>query len=328
MNKLISVLMLCASAVILTACGGGADSGDVIETHTVSTIQNANGSITPQSLDIDSGNTAEFTITPDLGYQIDTVTGCSGSLSGNTYTTGAVTADCTVSVSFTDDSVMVLPLNDTGITRCANETDNDLNCAQEGFPGQDAEYGRDATHNDDTDGHAGFSFTKLDANGNALPASATEWSCVKDNVTGLIWEVKTDDGGLRDKDNTYTWYNSDSNTNGGNAGTENGGTCPDAGNCDTEKYVASVNAAGLCGYNDWRMPIKEELRSIVNYGAYNPAIETAYFPNTVGSYYWTASPYASYYGYAWIVNFDSGYASYDVNKYNDLYARLVRPDSN
>lgn len=222
-----------------------------------------------------------------------------------------------------------ISLNDTGIIRCANEIDNDLNCAQAGYPGQDAEYGRDVTHNDDSDGHAGFSFTKLDVNGNELPASATEWNCVKDNVTGLIWEVKTDDGGLRDKDNTYSWYNSDSDTNGGDAGTENGGTCPDAGNCDTEKYVASVNAVGLCGFNDWHMPGKEELRSIVNYGSINPAVDSAIFPNTLNSYYWTASPVADDNSVAWSIYFrfggdETNYSSKDFSG----CVRLVRSESN
>ena len=88
---------------------------------------------------------------------------------------------------------------------------------------------------------------------------------MQDNVTGLIWEIKTVDGDLHDKDNSYSWYNSNTSTNGGSAGIENGGSCPDTGNCDTEKFVTSVNAQGLCGANDWRMPNKEELRSIVDY---------------------------------------------------------------
>ncbi|MFH1162839.1 MAG: hypothetical protein V1852_02105 [Pseudomonadota bacterium] len=46
------------------------------------------------------------------------------------------------------------------------------------------------------------SYTKLDSNGNALPLSATEWVMIKDNLTGLIWENKTNDGGIHDKDNT------------------------------------------------------------------------------------------------------------------------------
>uniref|UniRef100_A0A486XPV6 Rhs family protein n=1 Tax=Rheinheimera sp. BAL341 TaxID=1708203 RepID=A0A486XPV6_9GAMM len=46
------------------------------------------------------GSTTTFTVTPQAGYQVANVTGCSGSRSGNTYTTGAITAACSVSASF------------------------------------------------------------------------------------------------------------------------------------------------------------------------------------------------------------------------------------
>ncbi|WP_156033363.1 BACON domain-containing protein [Candidatus Magnetobacterium casense] len=39
-------------------------------------------------------------MTPNTGYSIGSVTGCGGSLSGNTYTTGAITANCTVTATF------------------------------------------------------------------------------------------------------------------------------------------------------------------------------------------------------------------------------------
>lgn len=47
--------------------------------------------------------------------------------------------------------------------------------------------------------------TKLDASGNALDACAAEWAMVRINVTGLVWEVKTDDGSIHDKDDIYDW---------------------------------------------------------------------------------------------------------------------------
>jgi hypothetical protein len=216
-------------------------------------------------------------------------------------------------------------LNDTGITRCGDATRNDLPCPVSGFPGQDAESGRDVTHNDNSDGHAGFSFTKLDGNGNPLPASASSWTCVRDHVTGLIWEVKTDDGGLRDKDWTYTWYNPDSSSNGGNAGVQNGGACVGSG-CDTYAYVQAVNAQGLCGARDWRMPTKEELHSLVNYSipcCSWPTIDSAYFPNTAASGYCSSSPNAFFSDFMWEVSFfdrsvDTIYKAYSY------HVRLVR----
>jgi hypothetical protein len=44
--------------------------------------------------------TATFTITPASGFVVKSVTGCGGSLSGNSYTTGPITGNCTVAASF------------------------------------------------------------------------------------------------------------------------------------------------------------------------------------------------------------------------------------
>ncbi|HEB87394.1 MAG TPA: DUF1566 domain-containing protein [Gammaproteobacteria bacterium] len=221
------------------------------------------------------------------------------------------------------------PLNDTGITTFGDASSNTLATEPADYPGQDASYGRDAAATAGTlskigGGSAGFDFTKLGAGGNELPASATSWSCVRDNVTGLIWEVKTNDGGLRDKDNTYTWYNPDGSTNGGSAGTQNGGTCAGSA-CDTYSYAQAVNSQGLCGYSDWRLPWQEELRSIVDYSIPypGPAIDTAYFPNT-NYWFWSASPYAGYSDYAWDVSFILWQRLRRRIKSSGKYVRLVR----
>ena len=216
------------------------------------------------------------------------------------------------------------PLNDTGIVTCGDASSNDLPCPVEDYPGQDAEYGRDVTHADDSDGHAGFSFTKLDANGNDLPANATDWSCVRDNVTGLIWEVKTDDGELRDQGWTYSWYSSDSSTNGGDPGAEDNGTCFQVGHCDTDKYVADVNAQGLCGASHWRLPSSDELRSVVSYDRYDPAIDIEYFPKTRIGGFWSSSSYAYDEGGARVVYFGHGSSSAFGKSTGYHSVRLVR----
>lgn len=220
-------------------------------------------------------------------------------------------------------------VNDTGVTLCGDYAfgtgsgshSNRVDCAAAGATatvsgtetsggfdpvpaGQDAFYGRDVTANYNGNGVAGFFFTKIDSAGDALSAFADSWDCVHDGVTGLLWEVKTDDDGLRDKHHTYTWYNSDSATNGGDAGTANGGSCYDSTNCDTEKYVAQVNASGLCGYTDWRLPNREELLSIAHLGylGAGPPFDRRYFSNTSSitlSRYWSSSPSAIISGDAW-----------------------------
>jgi hypothetical protein len=237
-------------------------------------------------------------------------------------------------------------LNDTGITLCGDSGigdshQNNLVCTTVGAgisvsgidsngdavpAGQDALYGRDANSatNSITDGEVGFSFTKLDSNGAALAANATSWSCVKDNVTGLIWEIKTDDGGLRDKDWKYSWYSTDTTNNGGTEGyADVADNCYVATRCDTQKFVVDVNASKLCGAANWRLPSMQELQTIVNNERNSPATDRINFPNTMSSLYWSFSPYAYLNDYAWIVHFNHGDVTIS-QKSNSNYIRLVR----
>ena len=80
------------------------------ETHTVTPSAGLNGSITPNTPQtINYGSTTSFTVTPDANYHINSVTGCGGTLTGNTYTTGPITVDCAVTASFTIDTYTVTP---------------------------------------------------------------------------------------------------------------------------------------------------------------------------------------------------------------------------
>ena len=229
-------------------------------------------------------------------------------------------------------------LNDTGITRCGNANQNGLTCPVPNFPEQDAQFGRDKTRNVVSNGMAGFNFSKLDSKGKALPASAEAWDCVRDKVTGLVWEKKPNgDGiignqGLHDADDTYTWYSTDNKNNGGNPGYPNGGnTCfgyqaSQSGTwCNTEAFVQRVNAAGWCGFTDWRLPDRFELRALVDLSIPypGPAIDAGYFPDTRRTRYWTSSPYADGADYAWYVYFSYGFSGIYDRDYNDA-VRLVR----
>ncbi|MEQ1531432.1 MAG: DUF1566 domain-containing protein, partial [Methylococcales bacterium] len=219
-------------------------------------------------------------------------------------------------------------LNDTGMTTCSDGTEgagSRSGCANGRYPGQDAEFGRDIYLNNDQDGHAGFSFTKISSTGTALPAQASEWACVKDNVTGLIWEVKTDDGGIRDKDLGYSYYNTSFNPKNEYASAT-----------DVTGFTNAVNQAGLCGAHDWRLPSQQELLSIVDYSRPlpGPAIDVNYFPNNhinmngsypFNSHYWTSSPYPRADEKAWTVLFADG-SVYDDDRQRPGGAaiRLVR----
>ena len=200
------------------------------------------------------------------------------------------------------------PIPHSGQTKCYDDS-GEMTCPG---PGEDY-YGQDGNYTNINP----RSYTKLDANGNDLPDSATSWVMVRDNVTKLIWEVKTDDGSVHDKDNEYTWYDSNPATNGGDAGTPGDGT-------DTEDFINAINAENFGGHSDWRLPTIKELASIVNLGTYDPAIDTEYFPNTQFSLYWSATTNAEYTDYAWCVHIAIANDINNNTKSDGNYVRAVR----
>jgi hypothetical protein len=188
------------------------------------------------------------------------------------------------------------PVPDTGQTKCYNNT-AEIPCPSPGQPfyGQDANYSINP-----------MSYTKLDGSGNALQDSATTWVTVRDNVTGLTWEMKTNMDGVtnyndpHDADNNYCWYDGNPATNGGCEGYQ-------SEQSDTEHFIRALNDAHYGGYSDWRLSNNRELASIVKYGITSrPSIDTGYFPNTQLSFYWSSTTNAANICNAWGVDFGYG----------------------
>lgn len=110
-----------------------------LTSYTVTPSAGINGSLSPSTpRTVFYNQTTWFTVTPAAGYLVDSVTGCGGSLSGNTYVTGPITANCTVTASFKPLYALTVTLsgNATGVVHSLPTPD--INCAT-GTCGQ--EYG-------------------------------------------------------------------------------------------------------------------------------------------------------------------------------------------
>jgi len=182
-------------------------------------------------------------------------------------------------IIFRADFEEFIALNDTGLTWGSDYlTGINADCSSNINAPQDCHDGRDVDNNDNSDGRVGFSFSKIANDGTVLPASATSWSCIKDNVTKLMWEAKTTDNTIH---NSYTQYQWGGITRQGS----NYGTYYN----DWDVLVNGSNSETLCGKSNWRAPTTVELMSLLDLGVSAPKIEVNYFPNIDGIF-WSSQP--------------------------------------
>lgn len=157
------------------------------------------------------------------------------------------------------------------------------------------------THGEDSDYTINPpSYTKLDSTGKDLDADAIIWAMVRDNVTGLVWEVKTNDGSGHDTQNTYSWL-------------------------AAKSFIKTLNTNKFGGCSDWRLPTVKELSYLVHRDNEAPAINTKYFPHT-GTYdnwFWTPITASHNSDRAWATSFYQGSSS-NFSKSDEKLVRAVR----
>jgi Protein of unknown function (DUF1566) len=151
---------------------------------------------------------------------------------------------------------------------------------------------------------------------------------ITDNATGLMWEKKSDDGSIHDKDDLYTWGMTSSPY------TMNGTM--------VTTFLATLNGGGgFAGYTDWRIPNANELESLRNlenvgpatYSAFNTACVDSCAVTTCSctrmggvSNYWTSTTLQYDLYNAWTLTFLDGQLYYNY-KSTTGYVRAVRSGS-
>jgi hypothetical protein len=222
-------------------------------------------------------------------------------------------------------------LNDTGITwagKALNSRSNSCNTTGNIEGKQDCHHGRDSNktlNNNADDGFAGFSFTKLDAKGDPYDEDSNiTYACVKDNVTGLTWEVKNDkakDTDIHSNKNTYRWGGLTAQ------GIDRPNTAYKKGTYydDWDTLVKGSIANAQSGFRDWRVPSFAELLSIAHLGkAEIPSIDTDYFPHTQSKTYWSSSPTVSSANTTARILYFRRATSFSSARKDFYYVRLVR----
>ncbi len=97
-SKIALVVTLLFNLLIVGCDGRGGTASEKI--FTVTAEFGSGGNVSPTEQKVAAGDSAIFTIAQDLGYDIDGVEGCNGSLTGDTYTTAAIVGDCVVEARF------------------------------------------------------------------------------------------------------------------------------------------------------------------------------------------------------------------------------------
>ena len=86
-------------------------------------------------------------------------------------------------------------------------------------------------------------------------------------------------------------------------------------------YCQTLSLGGFSA--GWRLPAIKELDTLVDDSVSNPAIDSAAFPSTPATYFWSSSPGAYDTSSAWVVYFNDGNTTYG-NVTNGHQVRCVR----
>ena len=122
---------------------------------------------------------------------------------------------------------------------------------------------------------------------------------VADNATGLVWQgcpAGKSESDCTGSNETYNWH-------------------------DSLSYCEGLDWGG---HEDWRLPDTKELASIVDDRHNRPSIDSAAFPGTQNTYFWSSSTFTGALSYTWHVEFTFGDVRNNTHKSSAFAVRCVR----
>lgn len=109
------------------------------------------------------------------------------------------------------------------------------------------------------------------------PRFIADGPVVRDELTGLVWLRDANQAGF-----PLSWS-------------------------EALEHVATLAAEGHAGRDDWRLPNRRELRSLISYANRNPALISGHpFANVYLGWYWSSTSAAINPAYAWYVHLEGG----------------------
>ncbi|TDY71808.1 uncharacterized protein DUF1566 [Leptospira meyeri] len=166
----------------------------------------------------------------------------------------------------------IIPLRKTGLILCYNDTSNQA-CNNSGWPSQDGEIQSGVTR----------SFTGPTASGSDYTTT--------DNVAGLVWKTCTEGqsgNGCTGSPSNFTFYNA----------------------VNACAYLNLLNSgSGYAGRTNWRLPTRQEMATLIEYGEAYLSIEkinSNAFPNSANVYR-TSCTIGSNLASSYTLDFASGY---------------------
>ncbi|NMH66941.1 ImpA family metalloprotease [Shewanella salipaludis] len=132
-------LLLASIAALLGGCGAGSEDGaataapspspaqpPAVSQYTASSVAAQGGALTPSSQKIAAGEDFTFTLAPEAGFTLESIGGCGGSLDALSYTTAAMSSDCSITPVFISNAENAIAHQDQALASASELIDFSL----------------------------------------------------------------------------------------------------------------------------------------------------------------------------------------------------------